>query len=73
MGYKVRDRAGMRVAADGTAVITTLSNEGSFAASLVAQGNQGRLELSRRDSAKGEITTRVLTHDSDATKVEKAP
>ncbi|SMR76215.1 MULTISPECIES: hypothetical protein [Stenotrophomonas] len=72
VGYKVRDRAGMKVAADGTAVITALSNEGSFAASLIAQGNQGRLELSRKDSAKGEISTRVLTFDSDSTKVEKA-
>jgi hypothetical protein len=73
VGYKVRDRAGMRVAPDGTAVITALSNEGSFAASLVAQRNQGRLELSRKDSARGEISTRVLTFDSDSTKVEKAP
>ncbi|WP_343651774.1 hypothetical protein [Stenotrophomonas sp.] len=73
VGYKVRDRAGMRVAADGTALITALSNEGSFAASLIAQGNQGRLELSRKEATKGEISTRVLTFDTDATKVEKAP
>ncbi|WP_100309797.1 MULTISPECIES: hypothetical protein [Stenotrophomonas] len=67
VGYRVSDRAGMKVGADGSAFVGVLSNAGGFAASLAAKDAEGRLELSRVGFVEGSASTRVITLDGDST------
>ncbi len=66
VGYRVSDRAGMKVGADGSALIGVLSNAGGFAAKLIAQGAEGQLEVSRVDSTEGGASTRVIHVEADS-------
>ncbi|WP_223486647.1 hypothetical protein [Stenotrophomonas indicatrix] len=66
VGYRVSDRAGMKVGADGSALIGVLSNAGGFAARLIAQGAEGQLDVSRVDSTEGRASTRVIHVEADS-------
>lgn len=71
VGHKMRDRAGIKVGPDGSAMIVTISNAGQFSAGLYSKGEEGRLELSRSDAAADQMATRVITQSSDTSKAGK--
>ena len=65
VGSPMRDRAGMKVSADGSALLGVLSNRGTFAAVLQSDGEAGRLELRRPDDARGTFELRTLAQSGD--------
>ena len=64
VGHRMRDRAGIKVGPDGSAMIVTISN-------LFSKGEEGRLELSRSDAAADQVTTRVITQGGDTSRYGK--
>lgn len=61
VGNPMRDRAGAKVFADGSAAMGVLSNRGAFAAILRTDGESGHLDLIHPNDDSGLLEKRTLT------------
>ncbi|MEN5231300.1 hypothetical protein [Brevundimonas naejangsanensis] len=61
VGSPMRDRAGAKVFADGTAAMGVISNRGAFAAVLRSDGDSGHLDLYNPDDDRSLFAQRTLT------------
>lgn len=67
VGSSMRDRAGAKVFADGTAAMGVISNRGSFAAVLRSDGDSGYLDLYAPDDRNKAFSQRTLSATGEST------
>lgn len=73
VGSPMRDRAGMKVNADGSALMGLISNRGQFAAVLHSDGDSGRLELYRPAENGEGLEQRTISVSEDPDAMPPAP
>ena len=66
VGSPMRDRAGAKVFADGSAAMGVISNRGAFAAVLRSDGDSGYLDLIQPDDGKGIFEKLTLAVDGES-------
>lgn len=70
VGSPMRDRAGTKVFADGSAAMGLISNRGAFVAVLRSDGDSGFLDLYQPHDAKGVFEQRTLSVSGESKSTE---